>query len=293
MSTATRLHPAPVTGPAAPGVFRAPPWLLEPFAPISLEQLNAKADMLERRDNKYVVDLAVLRQALAELAVHFDILEIDGLRDFTYDTCYFDDAEHSSYHDHHKGRRIRSKVRMRTYVDAGLCFVEVKLKYMRGMTIKERLQRPVEQYGVMDPAAREFVETCHHELYGRAFGRVLQPTLRMRYQRVTLVARQGGERMTIDLGVRFEDSADVRTVHADTVLVETKSDKANGIADKILRTLHQHPTNSCSKYCVAAAALNKVGKYNKFLVPLRKLGMVPDATLTRAAVAPPCAVVGV
>lgn len=30
-------------------------WLVEPFQPISLKQLNAKAAMLERLDNKYVV----------------------------------------------------------------------------------------------------------------------------------------------------------------------------------------------------------------------------------------------
>lgn len=286
MSLATIHCPAAPATAAEPSIHRAPRWLVEPFESISLKQLNAKADMLERRDNKYVVSTEVLRRALAELAERFDILEIDGRRDFTYDTCYFDDAEHSGYHDHHQGRRIRSKVRMRKYVDAGLCFVEVKLKHMRGMTIKERLQRPAEQHGVMDDEARAFVETCHRELYGRELGRVLQPALRMRYQRVTLVAKQGGERMTVDMGVSFEGPEGVRTVDAGMVLVETKSDKANGIADKILRALHQHPTNSCSKYCVAAVALNRVHKYNKFLVPLRKLGMVPDERPAQPLVRP-------
>jgi len=82
----------------------------------------------------------VLRQAMRELARYFDILEINGQRKFAYDTCYFDDADYSSYFDHYKGRRIRCKVRMRKYADANLCFVEVKLKHKRGMTIKERLR---------------------------------------------------------------------------------------------------------------------------------------------------------
>ncbi|HET7267280.1 MAG TPA: VTC domain-containing protein, partial [Oleiagrimonas sp.] len=85
---------------ATPGAF-APRWLVEPFRSISLAELNAKADMLQRRDNKYVVSGRVLEQAMDELAQYFDILEIDGKRDFTYDTCYFDDAEHSSYFNHH------------------------------------------------------------------------------------------------------------------------------------------------------------------------------------------------
>jgi hypothetical protein len=256
---------------------RAPHWLLDPFHAIGLDQLNAKADMMERRDNKYVVSAAVLKQAMSELIRHFDILEIDGKRDFTYDTRYFDDVARSTYVDHHQGRRIRCKVRMRKYVDAGLCFVEVKLKHMRGMTIKERLQRPAHTHGTMDDEARRFVEASFSNLYGREFGRRLEPVLRMCYQRVTLVAKQGGERMTVDLGATCEGAACTRSVSEDLVLVEAKSGNANGIADKILRELHQHPTNSCSKYCVALAALNEAPKYNKFLVPLRKLDMVPVA----------------
>lgn len=274
---------AAASGLAASAPERAPRWLVEPFSPISLKQLNAKADMLERRDNKYVVSAEVLARAMGELAAHFDILEIDGARDFTYDTCYFDDAEHSGYFDHHRGRRIRCKVRMRKYVDASLCFVEVKLKHMRGMTIKERLQRPVHMHGVMDDEARQFVADCYRKLYQREFVSQLGPALRMRYQRVTLVAKQGGERMTVDIGMTFEGRLGLRRVDAGMFLVETKSDNANGIADKILRSLHQHPTNSCSKYCVAAVAVNGVPKFNKFLVPLRKLGMLAPPQLAPVA----------
>lgn len=267
----------PLDSPSPDAITRAPSWLVAPFDAISLAQLNAKADMLERRDNKYVIDAKVLRQALPELAQHFDILEIDGKRDFTYDTCYFDDAQHTTYFEHHQGRRMRCKVRMRKYVDAGLCFVEIKLKHMRGMTIKERLKQPLQSHGRMGDEARAFIDASYRKLYGRDFGVALQPSLSMRYQRVTLVAKQGGERMTVDLGVTLQGTVGTRVIDGDIFLVEAKSDNANGIADKILRALHQHPTNSCSKYCVAAAAVNQVRKFNKFLVPLRKLGMVPTA----------------
>lgn len=90
------------------------------FNPISLATLNAKAAMLERLDNKYVVHESALRAALAELSQHFDVLEIDGKRAFTYETCYFDDDELHSYYDHHQGRRRRCKVRVRKYTDAQL-----------------------------------------------------------------------------------------------------------------------------------------------------------------------------
>jgi hypothetical protein len=94
---------------------------------------------VERLDNKYVVQGPVLARAVAEFAAHFDVLEIDGQRAFTYETCYFDGAERRSDHDHHQGRRQRMKVRVRRYVDAGLCFLEVKLKDRRGTTVKKRM----------------------------------------------------------------------------------------------------------------------------------------------------------
>lgn len=245
------------------------------FAPISLAALNAKAAMLERLDNKYVIREAVLRAALAELARHFDVLEIDGRRAFTYDTCYFDDDALHSYYDHHQGRRRRCKVRVRRYNDAQLCFVEVKLKDKRGITIKKRLDYTVDKYGMLDEAACAHVDRCHRNLYGEPFRYALAPVIEMRYQRVTLVAREGGERMTIDSRLLFRRGERSCMTPPDVFVVETKSANGNGIADRILRALHQHPTARCSKYCVGMAALEAVERHNKFLPALRKLEVEP------------------
>ena len=84
-------------------------WLTGGFRPVSLCELESRASMLERLDNKYVLRGAVLGQALEALQQEFDILEIDGRREFTYETMYFDDARRSSYFDHHQGRRRRCK----------------------------------------------------------------------------------------------------------------------------------------------------------------------------------------
>lgn len=245
------------------------------FNPISLAALNTKAAMLERLDNKYVICEAVLRAALAELAQHFDVLEIDGKRAFSYDTCYFDDDALHSYYDHHQGRRRRCKVRVRRYNDAQLCFVEVKLKDKRGITIKKRLDYTVDKYGTLDEAACAHVERCYRNLYGEPFRYALAPVIEMRYERVTLVAREGGERMTIDSRLLFRRGERSCMTPPDVFVVETKSANGNGIADRILRALHQHPTARCSKYCVGMAALEAVARHNKFLPALRKLEVEP------------------
>lgn len=245
------------------------------FAPISLQSLNGKAAMLERLDNKYVVDGSVLRQAAGDLAQAFDMLEIDGLRAFTYETCYFDDVERRSYFDHHQGRRQRAKVRVRRYVEAGLCFLEVKLKDKRGVTVKKRLDRDPASFGTLDDAALDYVDKVYRAQYGQAFPHTLSRVVDMRYRRMTLVAKQGGERMTIDSGLQFIAADAHHAVGSDLFILETKSANGNGVADGILRGLHQHPTKRCSKYCVATAMLDPTTKHNRFLPALRKLGGIP------------------
>lgn len=245
------------------------------FAPISLDTLNAKAAMLERLDNKYVVGAAVLRRAAPEVAMHFDVLEIDGCRTFTYETCYFDDPDRQSYFDHHQGRRRRAKVRIRRYVEAGLCFVEVKLKDKRGATIKKRLPYDPAKFGLLDDTALEYVHRVYFDQYRQEFPYELSRVIDMSYVRMTLVAKEGGERMTIDGQLRFFAPGSSHAVRDDRYILETKSANGNGLADRVLRKLHQHATKNCSKYCTGIAILNQATKHNKFLPALRKLGSVP------------------
>ncbi len=246
---------------------------LQGFAPLSLEDLNGKAAMLERLDNKYILRAAQLQPALAAFAATFDVLEIDGKRSFTYATRYFDDAAHHGYYDHHQGRRKRCKVRVRHYLDAGFSYLEVKLKDKRDVTIKKRL-RVDAPLTTLDPTCMSFIEACYQEQYGQPFGHSLAPVIAMDYDRITLVAREGGERMTIDTRLNFQSNGRMRSAPSDIFVVETKSARGNGLADKILRGLHAHPTSRCSKYCIGMAALDQVSRHNRFLPALRRMGLV-------------------
>jgi hypothetical protein len=245
---------------------------LQAFTPIGLDALNAKAAMLERLDNKYIIPAVRLAPAFDAFSDLFDVLEIEGKRAFTYATRYFDDADRRAYYDHHQGRRKRCKIRVRSYVDAGFSFLEVKLKDIRDVTVKKRLKVPNDLVR-LDRTCTDFIDTCYRDQYGEDFGRPLQEQIGMEYERITLVAKEGGERMTIDTRMGFWIDGATCDVPPDMFIVETKSAKGNGIADKILRGMHLHPTSRCSKYCVAMAALGAVTKANRFLPALRKLNL--------------------
>jgi hypothetical protein len=230
---------------------------LTSFTALGLDALNAKAAMLERLDNKYIIAAHDLGPALQAFGAMFDVLEIEGKRAFSYATRYFDDVDRRAYYDHHQGRRKRCKVRVRHYVDAGFSYLEVKLKDVRGATQKKRL-RVDTGMDVLDDRCRAFVNTCYSDLYGQPFDTPLQAVIGMDYERITLVAKDGGERMTIDTGMEFRAGGMGREVSPDYFIVETKSAR-------------------CSKYCIGMAALDLVDRRNRFLPALRRLELLTPA----------------
>ena len=123
----------------------------------------------------------------------------------------------------------------------------------------------------MPPEALAFIDRCRRDMYGSPLGHNLKPVIQMRYSRITLVAKEGSERMTIDANLSFRNAANQRRAAPDHFILETKSARGNGVADRILRSQHLHPTKRCSKYCMGMAALGLVERHNRFLPALKKL----------------------
>ncbi len=247
--------------------------LVDGFSPVTLEQLNSKAEMLSRIDNKYVIRREHLLDLVSDLADDFDILEIDNRRSFVYKTRYYDDASKSAYYEHHQGLRKGFKVRVRRYVDADLCFLEVKVKGKRGQTIKTRLPYDPDNIEFLTPQALEFAQRTYFEHYKIPFRYELLRALDLRYERVTLVAKTGGERLTIDSGMHFSALDRIANTDPDVFIIETKSKLGRGTADLSLRQAGVRPTGKCSKYCIGMAALNQVSRWNRFLPTMRQLGL--------------------
>lgn len=240
------------------------------FDAIGLDELNRKAEMLDRLDRKYLVPRHRLIMLLEELRTAFDVLEIDRQREFTYATTYFDDEELSSYYDHHQGRRKRWKVRIRHYKNADFIYLEVKTKECRSMTVKRRL-KIAENVVELDQASIDFINDCHRKSYGTGLTGALRPVIAMEYNRITLVAKDGGERLTIDNDLQFSANQIVNGPDVEKYIIETKSARGNGLADRVLRSLHLQPTKHVSKYCLGMAATGQTARQNTFLPALRRL----------------------
>ncbi len=241
------------------------------FQPISLAELNTKARMLERLENKYILSREDLYTSLDALLEEFDILEIDGLRDFTYETIYFDSTDHICYTDHHRNKRLRFKVRTRKYIDADTSYLEMKLESRGNRLIKKRYNCGNIYHGIMTDEAKIFVQKEYLHHYKKEFPYSLVPSLMMSYQRITLVAKVGGERLTIDHDIHMSraDGSQSNAVPSDCIIIEVKSRHGHGIADAIFRRHNRRPL-PCSKFCLGTIMNGHAHRVNLFLPILKK-----------------------
>lgn len=234
------------------------------FNPISLEEINRRASLQIRADNKYFLSLDMFKVFANLLVETHDIMEIDGQRAFTYDTQYFDTPGLSNYWSHVQKRRKRFKCRSRKYVDNDLHFFEVKLKGGRGQTVKHKINYSSLEWGAVTPVAASFVGEQLQDFYGMSLADPLIPTLRNTYRRVTLAAIESTERITCDFDIAFGTSAEWQgRMDERYVLIETKSERGRGRADQLLWRMGARPTSG-SKYCLGLSLLNPHLRSNHF-----------------------------
>ena len=149
--------------------------ILNQYEPITLEDMK-EIRLMNRIDTKFVTTVPVLRQLLDIAREDYFVQETGGLRISPYYTLYFDTDDCQMYQVHEAGHLVRQKLRIRSYVDAGLNFLEVKTKNNHGRTKKKRMA--MEGFDALNPdhAIRferqndQFVAVAH-----RTIGKPLRP----------------------------------------------------------------------------------------------------------------------
>ena len=130
------------------------------LAPTSLAELNSAAGLLTRVDRKYLVPLERAQELVGGLISEARVLDIDGRRRFSYASTYFDTPGLEAFMLTARKRRRRFKVRTRTYLDSGLCFLEVKTRGARGSTVKRRMGYHADDASRLTGPGRAFVAAC-------------------------------------------------------------------------------------------------------------------------------------
>ncbi|MEU4424726.1 polyphosphate polymerase domain-containing protein [Actinoplanes sp. NPDC024001] len=238
------------------------------FAPITLDELVGEAALLTRLDRKYLLPAADLPGALERMPADVRMLEIDGRRAFAYRSVYFDTAGLDAYLAAARRRRRRFKIRIRTYLDTGQAFLEVKTRGTRGFTIKDRIAYAGDS-ARLSPEGLAHTGSVLADAGIPADGHEFRPVLATFYRRTTLYVPSTGSRVTVDtdLAWTLPDGSTVRM--PDTVIVETKTARAASDVDRLLWSSGHRPC-SISKYATGLAALRPELPANRWHPVLRR-----------------------
>ena len=250
--------------------------IIRTYNPIMLDEMSG-IKLMNRTDTKFVTTVNRLRLLLMLARNDYRAQEIDGQRIATYYTAYFDTPDNNMYIVHQNGHAGRQKLRIRSYMDTGLNFLEVKTKNNHGRTKKKR----VDMVG-FDPTnpdhgirfLRQDDQFRHYDEFLRKHLRydptILSEHLENNFKRITLVNRAKTERLTIDTDLKFHNLKTDRVADlTGLVIIELKRD---GLQPSpilgMLRELRIKPSGF-SKYCMGSALTNPDLKRNNFKERLR------------------------
>jgi hypothetical protein len=186
------------------------------FLPISVAGLS-RVNLLNRVDTKFVFNSTALEDILKELSPNYYILDVNGQRCFHYESVYLDTESYTLYNHHHSGKPNRIKVRYREYTSSGDVFFEVKKKSKGYRTDKHRIKLDNARF-VLQEEELDLVA-----LLGFA-GLTLEEKIRIGYDRITLVAKDSDERVTIDLNLTFKNNGQEMPLTA-LAIAELKQEK--------------------------------------------------------------------
>lgn len=237
---------------------------LKPFPAVTLDQLES-FNFSERRDSKSIFAERLLWDFLERLVPYYHILEHKGKRIFPYESLYFDTADLRLFRDHHRGVGHRNKVRYRKYVDTDTTFFEIKAKDNKGVNHKLRIPAQLMQH----PLPPELQEVVRRET--ELDPESLTTTLSVELNRITLIHRDGSEKVTFDSDIQFKFKGNSKAMEG-IVITEVKQKKFNPESDflKIQHQLGVRPA-SVSKYCLGISLLAKEVKANRFKAGLLRI----------------------
>lgn len=242
------------------------------MATITLDDMR-DVKLMNRIDTKYVLSEAEVLEMMRHAAeCGYRVQVIDGVRACRYDTLYYDTSERDMFRVHHNQQLTRQKIRTRLYVETAQAFLEIKNKTNRGRTKKRRIVISQSELRGFNSCDNVSETVAFYNKNARYAIDAVSPALATRFMRITLVNPELTERLTIDLGLSYED---VRSRRIATIpgmaIVELKQD-GNTVSTmkRILRNMRIAPLK-VSKYCLGTTLTVESIKRNRFKLKLRDI----------------------
>lgn len=213
--------------------------VMDSLGAISLEEMDA-VKLMNRIDTKFVTTVETALKVLQEAAgMGYRACEIEGEKVTSYHSMYYDTPDLEMFRIHRSGRKVRQKIRIRTYLITGMTFLEIKRKNNKGRTKKKRMRLP-------DADADNFVK--RESWYSMAD---VSPACTTDFDRITLVNQAKTERITFDSALEFTNPrTGLDAGLGDIVIIELKQDgRADSQMRRILLEHRVHPFK-VSKYCI-------------------------------------------
>ncbi|MDD3858966.1 MAG: polyphosphate polymerase domain-containing protein [Bacteroidales bacterium] len=239
--------------------------ILQLFEPVRLEQLDS-VKLLNRVDTKFLLQADILPDILKSMQKDYFVLEINSSRICHYNTIYLDTPEFYFYNQHQTGRLERVKIRVRTYLETGKSFLEIKTKNNHSKKAKDRISIS----GIGEIKCKKYQKFLQKKTDKT---KILNPVIEVLYSRITLVNREFTERLTIDTDLSYKN--DNKSIQVSNLcIIELKQDKtAKSPVRKVLRDKRIF-VSSLSKYCLGIASLYPQVKQNNIKEKIRNINKI-------------------
>jgi len=226
---------------------------LRRFSPLVFDPA-AEAGLLFRRETKYLVPPSMLPALLAGLCADYQLLVVNDRPVQRYVNFYWDTRDFRCYRAHHNGRRPRYKIRLRHYLETRMACWEIKKKVAPYLTEKYR-------QAVGEGDWRDFFRSYLPDAFAG-----LRPVLENRYRRISLLDREGGQRLTLDWDISGRIPGTGRWVGFPVVVAEHKQPPHSHRYQSFESIFRQLGLRSSpfSKYCLTCCRLYPGLKYNAF-----------------------------
>lgn len=231
---------------------------------VSLAELDSVA-LLNRIDNKYVLNKQQLQYIVPVIQQHYAVLQIGDNKIFTYENNYFDTEDLQFYYDHHNGYSNRMKVRSRKYIESDTSFFEIKRKENIERTAKTR-EKVDQLISTIDSTKKETIQQ-----FSRKPIADLSVILNNKFNRITFVNNDQTERITLDFNLQFSDEISKKNF-SDFYVLEIKQSKSN-CRSIVTETLKKRNIRELgfSKYIFGVIALKDNVRTNNFLPLIKKI----------------------